>query len=96
MKEMTRSIIKFQINAKKVKYENGEVITEDLEPIEVVANTMTQEKAMKELRKSHGKMVQIIITSIIKKTVKLALDVDTFMELARVAEETNEEIGGEE
>ena len=55
MKEIVRTVEEHVIKGIEIKYEGGQVVVEELKPLEVTTNTMTHEKALKMLKQKYGK-----------------------------------------
>lgn len=91
MKEIVRSVATQKIEVSEVMFSNGKMEEVGLDCLEVQANSMTNERALKLARAKYGKMKQLIIKSITKEVVKYACPVDVFMDNARIVEDKGEE-----
>jgi hypothetical protein len=85
---VVRTVTYQVIEGVEIKREIGVAITEvPLEPITVLANSMTEERALKELKKVYGKNKVIFVTDVIEHKVKYGVEKETFMEMATVLED---------
>ena len=83
MKQITRTIEEHKIYASSVKMENGELVQNELEPVFVMNESMNPQKALKKVKKAHGKDQQYVITNIETTATTYAIDFDTFMQNAK-------------
>lgn len=86
MKKVTRTIETHTIKSAEVKFENGQVITNELDPITVSNQGVNEEKALKLVQKKFGKTKQYVIVGIETSSTTYGLDYDKFMELATIIE----------
>lgn len=95
MKEIIRTVKHQVIYASEVKVVDGGLVENALMPIKVKANTMTEERALKECRKAFGKNKTLIVKNIEEEITKYACPLDVFMANTRVVE-NDETVEGEE
>ncbi|GAB7459655.1 hypothetical protein OUHCRE14_45850 [Enterobacter hormaechei subsp. hoffmannii] len=93
MKEIVRTVEQHVIKGIEIKYEGGQVVVEELKPLEVTTNTMTPEKALKMLKQKYGKNKHIELQEVVSQKYKVACPYDVFMANARII--TDEEIKGD-
>ena len=87
MKQITRTVSEFTINAALVKFANGKVETTDLDAIVLKDETSCDDKkALKEVVKKYGKDNQYVIKSVEKKETVYGVDFDVFMKHAKIIE----------
>lgn len=84
MKKVTRTIETHTIYSAAVTFVNNQVVTEPLEPITIINDTMNNEKALKVVRKKFGKNGNYVITGINTEKTIYGLSVEKFLELAEV------------
>ena len=84
MKKVTRTFEPQKISPATVKMENGEVVTEELAPITVFNDTMSQEKALKLTRKEYGRNGNYVILNICTTKDTYSMNVDKFLEHAEL------------
>lgn len=65
---------------------DGLFLETQLEPITVIANSMSKERALRELKKAYGKNKVIFVGDIIEHKVKYGVEKEKFMEMATVLE----------
>lgn len=93
MKEIVRTVEQHVIKGIAIKYEGGQVVVEELEPLKVTTNTMTPEKALKMLKQKYGKNKHIELQEVVSQKYKVACPYDVFMSNARII--TDEENKGD-
>lgn len=93
MKEIVRTVEQHVIKGIEIKYEDGQVVVEELKPLEVTTNTMTPEKALKMLKQKYGKNRHIELQEVVSQKYKVACPYDVFMANARII--TDEENKGD-
>lgn len=93
MKEIVRTVEQYVIKGIEIKYEGGQVVVEELKPLEVTTNTMTPEKALKMLKQKYGKNKHIELQEVVSQKYKVACPYDVFMANARII--TDEENKGD-
>lgn len=87
MKQITRTVSEFTINACEIKFVNGKVETTDLAPITLKDETSCDDKkAMKEVVKVYGKGKQYGVKSVTRVDEVYAVDFDVFMKHAKKIE----------
>ena len=91
MKKVTRTIETHTINSASVTMENDKIVTTPLEPISISNVTMDNDKALKLVRKEHGKNGNYVITGIDTEKVTYGLPFEKFIELAEVISENKTE-----
>lgn len=84
MKKVTRTFETHKIFPATVKMENGQVVTEELEPITVFNDTMNLEKALKITRKVYGRNGNYVILNIFTTKDTYGMTVDKFLEQAEL------------
>lgn len=82
MKKVTRTFETHKIFPATVKVENGQIVTEELEPITVFNDTMNQEKALKLTRKEYGRNGNYVILDICTTKDTYGMTVGKFLEQA--------------
>lgn len=76
------------IEAVEIKRENdGTTLETPLEPIIVIANSMTEKRALKELKRIYGKNKLIFVTDAIEHKIKYGVEKEAFMEMATILED---------
>jgi hypothetical protein len=71
-----------------IKRENdGTTLETPLEPIIVIANSMPEKRALKELKRVYGKNRLIFVTDVIERKIKYGVEKEAFMEMAIVLED---------
>lgn len=93
MKEIIRTVEEHTIKGIEIKYEGGQVLVEELQPLKVTTNTMTHDKALKMLKQKYGKNKHIDLQEVVSQKYKVACPYDVFMANARVI--TDEENKGD-
>jgi hypothetical protein len=93
MKEIVRTVEQHVIKGIEIKYEDAQVVVEELKPLEVTTNTMTPEKALKMLKQKYGKNKHIELQEVVSQKYKVACPYDVFMANARII--TDEENKGD-
>lgn len=93
MKEIVRTVDEHTIKGIEIKYEGGQVLVEELQPLKVITNTMTRDKALKMLKQKYGKNKHIELQEVVSQKYKVACPYDVFMANARVI--TDEENKGD-
>ena len=93
MKEIVRTVDEHTIKGIEIKYEGGQVLVEELQPLKVKTNTMTRDKALKMLKQKYGKNKHIELQEVVSQKYKVACPYDVFMANARVI--TDEENKGD-
>ena len=93
MKEIIRTMEEHTIKGIEIKYEGGQVLVEELQPLKVTTNTMTRDKALKILKQKYGKNKHIELQEVVSQKYKVACPYDVFMANARVI--TDEENKGD-
>lgn len=93
MKEIVRTVEQHVIKGIEINYEGGQVVVEELKPLEVTTNTMTPEKALKMLKQKYGKNKHIELQEVVSQKYKVACPYDVFMANARII--TDEENKGD-
>ena len=93
MKEIVRTVDEHTIKGIEIKYEGGQVLVEELQPLKVTTNTMTRDKALKMLKQKYGKNKHIELQEVASQKYKVACPYDVFMANARVI--TDEENKGD-
>lgn len=93
MKEIIRTVDEHTIKGIEIKYEGGQVLVEELQPLKVTTNTMTRDKALKMLKQKYGKNKHIELQEVVSQKYKVACPYDVFMANARVI--TDEENKGD-
>lgn len=93
MKEIVRTVEQHVIKGIEIKYEDAQVLVEELKPLEVTTNTMTPEKALKMLKQKYGKNKHIELQEVVSQKYKVACPYDVFMANARII--TDEENKGD-
>lgn len=86
MKKITRTFETHTIFAEQVSFEQGKIITSPLEPISVFNETVTNDNALKLIRKKYGKNNNYIIKEIVTKRTTYSMDIDKFMDLSDVVD----------
>lgn len=94
MKEIIRTVEEHNIKGIEIKYEGGQVLVEELQPLKVTTNTMSRDKALKMLKQKYGKNKHIELQEVVSQKYKVACPYDVFMANARVI--TDEENKGDE
>ena len=84
MKEIIRTVEEHTIKGIEIKYEGGQVLVEELQPLKVTTNTMTRDKALKMLKQKYGKNKHIELQEVVSQKYKVACPYDVFMANARV------------
>lgn len=84
MKEIIRTVDEHTIKGIEIKYEGGQVLVEELQPLKVTTNTMTRDKALKMLKQKYGKNKHIELQEVVSQKYKVACPYDVFMANARV------------
>ena len=84
MKEIVRTVDEHTIKGIEIKYEGGQVLVEELQPLKVTTNTMTRDKALKMLKQKYGKNKHIELQEVVSQKYKVACPYDVFMANARV------------
>lgn len=84
MKEIVRTVEQHVIKGIEIKYEDTQVVVEELKPLEVTTNTMTPEKALKMLKQKYGKNKHIELQEVVSQKYKVACPYDVFMANARI------------
>ena len=84
MKKVTRTFETHKIFPATVKVENGQVVTEELAPITVFNDTMSQEKALKLTRKEYGRNGNYVILDICTTKDTYGMNADKFLEHAEL------------
>jgi len=82
---ITRTITESTINAVMIAIDNGQPVVRTLDPI-TVNGKINDEKALKVVRKIHGKTAPVSIVSIDEKEVVYEISVDDFMKHAHRVE----------
>lgn len=93
MKEIIRTVEEHTIKGIEIKYEGGQVLVEELQPLKVTTNTMSRDKALKMLKQKYGKNKHIELQEVVSQKYKVACPYDVFMANARVI--TDEENKGD-
>ena len=93
MKEIVRTVEQHVVKGIEIKYEDAQVVVEELKPLEVTTNTMTPEKALKMLKQKYGKNKHIELQEVVSQKYKVACPYDVFMANARII--TDEENKGD-
>lgn len=93
MKEIVRTVEEHTIKGIEIKYEGGQVLVEELQPLKVTTNTMTRDKALKMLKQKYGKNKHIELQEVVSQKYKVACPYDVYMVNARVI--TDEENKGD-
>lgn len=93
MKEIIRTVDEHTIKGIEIKYEGGQVLVEELQPLKVTKNTMTRDKALKMLKQKYGENKHIELQEVVSQKYKVACPYDVFMANARVI--TDEENKGD-
>ncbi len=93
MKEIIRTVEEHTIKGIEIKYEGGQVLAEELQPLKVTTNTMSRDKALKMLKQKYGKNKHIELQEVVSQKYKVACPYDVFMANARVI--TDEENKGD-
>lgn len=93
MKEIIRTVEEHTIKGIEIKYEGGQVLVEELQPLKVTTITMTHDKALKMLKQKYGKNKHIELQEVVSQKYKVACPYDVFMANARVI--TDEENKGD-
>ena len=86
MKKVTRTIETHTIKPAEVKFEGGQIVTNELPVIQVSNQGINEEKALKLVQKEYGKSKQYVILGIETTAKTYSLDFDKFMELAEIIE----------
>lgn len=86
MKKVTRTIESHKIMCAEVKFVEGQVETNELEPITISNQGINDAKALKVVQKKYGKEKQYVITGIETTQTTYGIDFAKFMELAEVVE----------
>lgn len=84
MKSITRTISTTTIMAKKVSVVNGEVVTQEVDPVIVTGEKVDNEKALKLVRKEYGRDTQYIVTSVKEEENVYIIDLATFVANAKI------------
>lgn len=84
MKEIVRTVEEQTIKGIEIKYEGGQVLVEELQPLKVTTNTMSRDKALKMLKQKYGKNKHIELQEVVSQKYKVACPYDVFMANARV------------
>lgn len=84
MKEIIRTVEEHTIKGIEIKYEGGQVLVEELQPLKVTTNTMSRDKALKMLKQKYGKNKHIELQEVVSQKYKVACPYDVFMANARV------------
>ena len=84
MKEIVRTVEEHTIKGIEIKYEGGQVLIEELQPLKVTTNTMSRDKALKMLKQKYGKNKHIELQEVVSQKYKVACPYDVFMANARV------------
>ncbi len=79
---ITRTITESTINAVMIAIDNGQPIVRTLDPI-TVNGKINADKALKAVRKVHGKTAPVSVVSIDEKEVLYEISVDDFMKYAK-------------
>lgn len=93
MKEIIRTVEEHTIKGIEIKYEGGQVLVEELQPLKVTTNTMSRDKALKMLKQKYGKNKHIELQEVVSQKYKVACPYGVFMANARVI--TDEENKGD-
>lgn len=93
MKEIIRTVEEHTIKGIEIKYEGGQVLVEELQPLKVTTNNMSHDKALKMLKQKYGKNKHIELQEVVSQKYKVACPYDVFMANARVI--TDEENKGD-
>lgn len=86
MKQVTRTIETHVIKPALVTVNDGNLVSTPLDDIVVFNDTMSNEKALKLVKKAYGKDKQVIILDIETTSETYAVDFDVFMQNAKVVE----------
>ena len=86
MREITRTIITSVIFAVQFKKVDGKIVKESCEPIVCFNDIVNEKRALKMMKKVHGKQANIIIENIEHRKQLYGIPFDTFMEHARLIE----------
>ena len=84
IKSITRTISTTTITANKVSVVNGEVVTQEVDPVIVTGEKVDNEKALKLVRKEYGRDAQYIVTSVKEEENVYSIDLDTFVANAKI------------
>lgn len=84
MKEIIRTVEEQTIKGIEIKYEGGQVLVEELQPLKVTTNAMSRDKALKMLKQKYGKNKHIELQEVVSHKYKVACPYDVFMANARV------------
>lgn len=93
MKEIIRTVEEHTIKGIEIKYEGGQVLVEELQPLRVTTNTMSRDKALKMLKQKYGKNKHIELQEVVSQKYKVACPYNVFMANARLI--TDEENKGD-
>lgn len=78
MKKITRTFEEHVFHPAIVRVSNGQVMTEELEPLVIEDEAYTEEKAIKIAKKNYGKDNQYVIMSKQTYLSRYEMDVDMF------------------
>lgn len=84
MKSITRTISTTTITAKKVEVVNGEVVTQEVNPVIVTGEKVNNKKALNLVRKEYGRDAQYIVTSVKEEENVYSIDLAAFVANAKI------------
>lgn len=87
MKRITRTIETHTIYPATVTMVDGKVVTNYLKPLTLTSVVYTEARAMKAIRKEYGRTGNYVIIDKETKKDVYAVDVDKFMEIAKIVTE---------
>lgn len=86
MKTITRTIENSVICASRIHVENGQVTLEELEPLTVTHEKVSEEKALNIVKKHYGKKDAYAVTKIVYDEVKYSMNLLDFIANAEIVE----------
>ena len=91
MKRITRTIETHTIYPATVTMVDGQLITKELEPLVLNSVAYTETRAMKAIRNAYGRTGNYVIAKKETKKDVYAVDVDKFMEIAKIVTDEEED-----
>jgi hypothetical protein len=86
MREITRTIITSVIFAVRIEKQNGKIVEEPCTPLVLFNDIVNDKRALKLMKKAHGKQANIIIDRVEHRKQLYGIPFNTFMEHARLIE----------
>lgn len=86
MKTITRTIESSVICASRIHVEDGQVTLEELSPLTVAHERVSEEKALNVVKKFYGKKGEYAITKIVYEETKYSMSLTDFIANAEIVE----------